>query len=238
HAEERLLEYQEQLRALASELSLAEARERRRIAGELHDGIGQSLALAQIKLDALRADKRAGVFAEQIAETRNIIDEAVADVRALTFDLTPPALYELGFVAAARSLCERLENEHGLVIGFSDDGRAKLVSEDVRVILFRALRETLINVIKHAGASHVEVSVARDNEHMHVDVADDGVGFDATQLASDGGVSGRFGLFNVQERLEHVGGRLQVESAPGHGTHVTLVAPLDGSEESVGEASG
>ena len=237
-AEERLLQYQEQLRALASQLSLAEERERRRIARDLHDGIGQNLALAQIKLDTVRAHQAAGAARKQLDEIRAIIDRATREARSLTYDLSPPALYELGFERAAQDLCQRFGQEHGLGVTFRDDGQPKPLSEHVRVILFRALRETLINVVKHAEASKVDVSVVAHNDDMRVDVRDDGVGFDTGAEDAGGAltapgsraVSG-FGLFSIHERLQHLGGRLDLESSPGAGTRVTLVAPLSAGED-------
>jgi signal transduction histidine kinase len=226
-AEERILEYQSHLKNLASQLTLAEERERRRIAGELHDQVSQSLALAKIKLDALRAGATSRRPDEVLSEASESLEKVIGDMRSLTFDLSCPVLYELGFEAAVSEwLEEQIEKEHGIKTEFEDDGQAKPLGDDVRVLLFRDVRELLINAVKHAHANKIKVSIRKAGEQMEVCVEDDGVGFDPAEAAAMAVRRGELGLFSIRERLEGFGGCVEIESAPGRGCRATIRAPL------------
>jgi len=226
-AEEKLLIYQEQLRSLASELSLAEERMRRRIATNVHDNIGQNLGISKIKLESLRQSVSSPDVAESLNEIGELIGQTIESSRSLTFELSPPVLYELGFEPAVEWLVRHTRRRHGLSTDFKSDGRPKPLDHDVRVLLFQAVRELLVNVVKHAKATSVTVSTRRVGDKIQVSVADDGVGFDISELSSQGYKTGGFGLFNIRERLGQIGGRLNVESKPGLGTKVTLVAQIN-----------
>jgi len=224
-AGEKLLAYQEQLRSFASELALTEERERRRIATALHDTIGQTLALSRIKLAALR-ESLAGP--DHVAEVLKLIEQAIQNTRSLTIQLSPPVLYELGLEAAIEWLLEQAEQEHGLAAEFEDDGLPKPLDHDIQVLLFQAVRELLANIAKYAKADRVKVALARTHSALAITVEDDGVGFDTTGIGPQWGKTGGFGLFNISERLGHLGGSLKVKSEPGRGTRITLSAPLTG----------
>jgi len=229
---QRLGIYQERLRSLASELVLTEERERRRLAMDLHDSIAQSLALSKTKLDALRTQSHAADLPEAVDEVLEILKPAIRDARSLMFQLSPPLLYVMGLEAAVESLAEQAQEQHGLVTTFSDDEQPKPLGEDLRVLLFRAVRELLINVIKHSRASTARIRMRRDNGCIRIDVEDDGVGFSPAGENEDPlvGKSG-FGLFSIRERLQHLGGRLEIDSAPGRGSRITLTAKLQDTEE-------
>ncbi len=228
-AKGKLIEYQEQLKSLASQLTLTEEQERRRIATELHDNITQSLAMSKLKLDLVRDSKSSSSadLVEVLNETSKNIEHIIQEVRTLTFDLSSPILYELGFEAAvAEWLTERIEKEHYIATEFEDDGQPKPLDDDTRTVLFRDVRELLTNVVKHAQAKKVKVSIRKDHSRMHVIVEDDGRGFDPKEVAATAAKAGEFGLFSIRERLKQLGGNIEIESAAGHGTRVTLVAPL------------
>ncbi|MDB6039158.1 MAG: putative Response regulator/sensory box histidine kinase [Verrucomicrobiales bacterium] len=224
--ETKVLAYQEQLQSLASKLSLSEERERRRIATNLHDRIGQSLAFAILKLSALSQQEITDTQKESIREIRQLIEDAMGDTRSLTFELSPPVLYELGLVPAVEWLARKIQQDHGIETRFHDDGQPKPLDEDFRIVLFQAVRELLVNVVKHARASHAQVLVRRDGDALRVIIEDDGVGFDpaAKQSWSEG--SAGFGLFSTRERLDYLGGQVKIRSNPGEGTRITLLAPL------------
>jgi len=226
-AEEKLLIYQEQLRSLASELSLAEERMRRQIATDIHDNIGQNLGISKIKLESLRQSVSSPEVAESLNEIGELIGQTIESSRSLTFELSPPVLYELGFEPAVEWLVRNTRRRHGISADFKTDGRAKPLDHNVRVLLFQAVRELLVNVVKHAKATSVTVATRRVGDKIQVSVADDGVGFDISELSSKGYRTGGFGLFSIRERLGHIGGRLDVESKPGRGTKVTLVAQIN-----------
>jgi PAS domain S-box-containing protein len=216
-----------ELRSLASELSLAEERARRQMASDIHDHVSQKLAISKMKLESLAESVRSSKVAAALRETNDLIAQVIKSTRSLTFELSPPVLYELGFEAAVEWLTKQARQQHGLATEFTDDGRAKPLDDDIRVLLFQAVRELLVNVAKHAKAQNVEVSTKRLGDKIKVSVEDDGIGFDASSTSSRRYGSTGFGLFSIHERLGHIGGHLKVESEPGHGTRVSLVAPIN-----------
>jgi PAS domain S-box-containing protein len=220
------LHYQSQLRSLASELSLAEERERRRIATELHDNIVQTLAVSKIKLSALREVGSSVEFSEPLQNILELLNQAIQDTRSLTFELSPPILYELGFVPAVEWLAEKYEKQHNILTKVEDDRLLKPLDADVRIVLFQTVRELLNNVVKHARAKKVEICIKRMKSNIQVHVEDDGVGFDISETHLRMENSSGFGLFNIRERLDHLGGHFEIKSNKGQGTRVILHAPL------------
>jgi len=225
-AEEKLLVYHEKLRSLASELSLAEERQRRRVAMEVHDSISQNLAFVKMKLGTFRVSTASSPLAESMDEMLDLVDETIQNTRALISELGSPVLYELGFVPAVEWLTQQAQHQHGIALAFEDDGRPKPLSDDICVLLFQAVRELLFNIAKHAQACTAKVLITRDDNRVRVEVEDDGVGFDSADIGPSLDTTDRFGLFSIRVRLEPLGGHIQVDSKPGHGTRVTLVAPL------------
>lgn len=224
-AEKSLLRYQEQLRNLASQLSRAEEQERRRIAVGLHDQIGQPLSVIKMKLGRMQQGNSRD--ADSFHEIREILDRTIQETRSLTFELSPPILHELGLKAALEWLAEQFAGLHGLHCHLVDeDGEPKPVSGELRMVLFRSIRELLVNIVKHARTSHAWISMQREQGRLCIEVRDQGAGFHADEaMATRGG----FGLFNIRERLAHFGGGLAIDSAPGLGTAVVLYVPLSGN---------
>jgi PAS domain S-box-containing protein len=226
-AEQKLLDYQRQLKSLASELTLVEEHERRRIADELHDQISQSLVSSKIELDALRHSVSPRKSDQILKEVSDSLGKAIDDMRFLTFDLSFPILYELGFEAAVAAwLVDQIQEKHGIATEFEEDKQPKPLDDDVRVLVFRMVRELLFNVVKHAHAKKVKVSIRKLGNKMYVSVEDDGRGFDREKVAATAAKKGGFGLFSIRERLEQFGGHLEIESAPGCGTKAALIVPL------------
>jgi PAS domain S-box-containing protein len=223
--EEELVAHRKKLRSLASELSLAEERERRRIAAEVHDHIGQNLAFAKIQLTALRA-ACPKELRESIDQITKLVDKSIQDVRALVSEIGLPVLYELGFVPAVEWLTQRIGKRHGIALGFKDDAKSKPLSDELQVLLFQSVRELLVNVAKHAQAKEALVSVSADSGKIIVEVVDQGIGFDTARSGSCYDDTAGFGLFSVQERLEPFGGTIAVSSRRGRGTRATVSAPL------------
>jgi len=211
---------QGQLRAAASEAALAEERERRKLAIDLHDGLGQLLTVASIKLGMLRESIQDSALAPRLREVEAVIAEADQRASSLSFQLSPPVLHDVGLVAAAQWLAEDIELRFGLQVAVEDDGERLLLNEGTRSTLFRALRESLLNVAKHARADNARVRLWREDSFMKVTVEDEGVGFDPNADSSG------YGLLSIGERLNHLGGRMQIESAPGEGTRICLMAPI------------
>jgi PAS domain S-box-containing protein len=218
--EEQLKIYQVQLLDLALELTLTEERERRQIATGLHDLIGQPLALARIQLGQLAAEGGSDECRQLAGAVRKLVEEAIRHVRTLIFDLSPPILYDLGLEAALRSLAERFSAQHGIAVDFADDGQVKPLAEGMRVLLFQAVRELLVNVVKHARANRAKVSIGREGRQVRVVIEDDGAGFHPESGARSG-----FGLFSIRERLSHLGGSMEISAGSGCGTRVVLTVP-------------
>jgi len=229
-AEGRIRSYQQRLRSLASQLSLAEEQERRDIATALHDRVGQALAICKIKLGALRKSAFSTEFAEPLDEIHQFIEEIIRDTRSLTFELSSPILYQLGLEAALEWLTEQNQKRYGIPSEFKDDRQPKPLDDDVRILLFQAVRELLTNVAKHAQAQSVKVTMQRVGRNVQIGVEDDGVGFDPFPIGSHWSEIKGFGLFSIRERLNHLGGHFKITSKPGHGTQITLVAPLKREE--------
>jgi PAS domain S-box-containing protein len=225
-AETRLLANQEQLRSLASELSLAEARERKRIASDLHDRIGQALALAKIRLGALRS-RNGSLRNRQIEQTMALIDQTITEVRGLIFDLSSPLLYQVGLRAALEQLAEQLEEQHAVRIRVDGDLRSLPLDGDVPVMLFQAARELIVNALKHARARSIYVTLAEADGELRLGVSDDGAGFDTGEEIFRPGRRGGFGLFSIGERLRYLGGRVEIDSRPGRGTRISLALALE-----------
>jgi len=226
-AQKRLLAYQKRLRDLASEMSLTEERERKRLAIELHDQVTQNLILFKINLGELCKKDMPAELIKSLDEIYKHLDQIVGDMRSLTFDLGSPTLYELGLEAAVREyLHEEIQQKHGVKTEFNDDAQPKPLDEDVCALLYRAVRELLINVVKHAQAQCVKVSICTSSDKIHINIIDDGVGFRPPTEGLASGKTAGFGLFSIRERLSYFGGSVEIESKPGKGAQVTLIAPI------------
>jgi PAS domain S-box-containing protein len=221
-----LMEYHHQLRLMASELSLLQEEERRKMATYLHDTIGQALAVAKIKLKGVQEAVRSNGILDSMNEILELIEFAIQETRSLTFDLSPPILYELGFESAVEWLAEQIGEKQNLRITYENDRAEKPLGNDVRVVLFQTVRELLLNVVKHAEAKTVKISLCREGDNLRIDLRDDGIGFDTSEIFSCRSKNRGFGLFDIRERLRHLGGHVEVKSQAGFGTHVTLTATL------------
>jgi signal transduction histidine kinase len=207
------------LRRMASEVCLAEERERRQIAEHLHDHLGQGLALIKMRLQNLRGDAVFGGHGDALGELVSLSDQAIRYTRGLTFELSPPVLYELGLGPALDWLGEQTQRKHGLKVKVKDKLRTDLPVE-IRVMYWKSARELLHNVVKHAAAKKVEIRLEGRDGRVVLSVQDDGCGFDLEEARREAG--DRFGLFSIEERLHQLGGAVSVETEPGNGTTVWL----------------
>jgi len=229
----KIAEYQNELRSFASQLTLNEEKERQKFATYLHDQIGQELFAIKIKLELLKDSLSSDKDVKIISDISNSLIHTIDNTRSLTFDLSPPILYQFGLEAALEWLTEQIGEQYGIKVAFENDEQEKELSNDIKILLFQAIRELLTNVAKHAQAQNAKVSVQRDNSHMRVCVEDDGVGFTPPSESSPKESNQGFGLFSIKERLDHLGGQFDIESQPGRGTRATLLAPLKGMKESL-----
>lgn len=225
--ERRVAQRTEQLRALAADLEATEDRERRQIAHDLHDDLGQTLAAARIRLTSLCNDER-GEIRATANEVGVLIDRANEAIRSLASQLAPDVLHELGLAPALEWLGEEIERTFGLKVTVIDDGEPKPLAQEARSILYRAVRELLINVAKHAQTDSASVEVECVDERILIRVSDAGVGYDAAVVFA--GPRRGLGLISLHERLSLIGGTAEVRSAPGDGTVAVLTAPLEAAD--------
>jgi PAS domain S-box-containing protein len=223
--EQEIRDHQRQLASLTEQLLFAEERERRRLAVALHDSIGQSLAFSKRELGVLQKHVPAAA-AEAIEGVKNEIDEAIHQTRDLTFELSPATLHTFGLEAGIEELCDQFRRQEEFAVRFEATDEDKPLTDQVKVLLYRATRELLLNVVKHAEAKNVSVRVDRVDNQIRIRVADDGRGFDLSAIGEVAGERRGFGIFSIRERLTHVGGSFQIVSEPGKGTEATLIAPL------------
>jgi CheY-like chemotaxis protein len=232
---QELVSSQERLRTLATELNLAEQRERKRLATELHDHLQQMLVVGKI---AIGQGKRAavGIPACERAFQRvdGILSDALTYSRTLVAELCPPVLHEHGLVAGLKWLAEHMKHrqEQTVTVIAPEDHELHL-AEDQRVLLFQSIRELLINAAKHAGTGEATIVITERADQIQIEVRDRGQGFDLAAAAAaaagtpSGGISSKFGLFSIQERMRAIGGSFEIQSSPGLGTTATLMLPLE-----------
>lgn len=221
-----LLSYQEQLRSLAFQLSRAEENQRQQLATELHDNLGQMLALGKMKVNELQNKQSPVEAAPEADELNKILDDAITYTRQLTSDLKPPPSVENDLLASINWVAEKVA-EHGLRVTIdNDDSRSISLDREVRTTVIQGVRELLFNVIKHTSEKKAIVRLKRVEDQLMVTVEDKGEGFDfrLDELMSD--KEGKFGLFNILERIDLIGGRVDIETGWGHGTKATLYVPL------------
>ena len=206
------------LRAAAQAAVVAEERERRRLAADLHDDVSQLLSLAGMKLGMLRGRAAGDGGLEALRELTEIVTRARERTESLTFQLSPPILHDVGLGAAAEWLAEEMGRSYGLRVRVEREAELPL-DERIRVTLFRALRELLINVARHANTHEARVALRRDGGSLMVTVQDHGLGFDRAQIRAG------FGLLNIRERIEALGGRFELDTEVGRGTRAVMVVP-------------
>lgn len=223
-SEARVAAYEENLRQMAFDTVLAEERQRRRLAADLHDHVGQGLALALLRLTNLK-ESIPPERANDLKAGLEFISQALTDIRELTFELSPPVLYDLGLPAALGWLGEKLQDQHQLQVSVEFDQPFPRINDETAGILFRATRELLTNVVKHAKTSQASVSLHHDDSSLTVTVEDPGAGFDASRLKSDEATAS-FGLFSVREQMKRLGGSLEITSTPGAPTKISMRIPL------------
>ena len=223
-----------QLSRLASDLTLAEQHAREQLAKTLHDGLQQLLVSAVLNLErhVTWETQRGDAPDERLVRAKAHLDQAIAAARSLSLDLFPPALHGSGLPAALTWLAQWTRNQYGVVVQVSADPRANSDRKDIRTLLFESVRELLFNAVKHAHVDRVTIDLSLDQDDMLcITVADRGIGFDPSKLV-EREKAGRmgWGLFSVRERLTLLGGRFDVESAPGQGTRFRLIAPRGEAE--------
>jgi signal transduction histidine kinase len=228
-ARQRIEEDQARLRRLATELSLAEARERREIAVALHDDIIQEFAFIKLRIAQFRGDAVFLGFERSLEDILALLERAIRQTRMLTFELSPPVLYDLGLAAALEWLADRYRQRQKLQVELDLRlDRPERLPEALRVTVYKCVQELLTNVVKYAGVDRTRLRAWRDDSSLLLELSDDGKGFDPDRLTWSPGDHHGFGLFSIRERLRSLGGEMTVRSSPGAGTTVRLALPVEG----------
>ena len=222
-----LQQSQARLRALATDLNLAGQRERQRLAGELHEHLAQLLVVGRFKL--VQAQRLAGVIphcADLIAQAEEVLNTSLTYTRTLAADLCPPVLHEFGLQGALQWLANQMRRQDMVVAVELADEEDLGLSEDQAVLLFQSVRELLMNASKHAATGEAWVKLFRANGNLHIQVRDEGVGFESVEANGINSSPPKFGLFSIRERMKALGGVLDIQSSPGVGTTATMRIPL------------
>jgi PAS domain S-box-containing protein len=215
-----------QLRALAAELVHAEERERKRLAQAMHDDLQQLLVGAKFCAETLAGSVQKTSLKDAVHRLIQFLSDAIESARSLTFDLNPPILHGAGLAQSLDYLREQMKAKHGLIVNVRADEQAEPEADDIKVLLFQSARELLFNVVKHARIKTADLETRRFKEDfIQITVSDSGVGFDPKKCFKEGSRYG-FGLFNIRERLDLIGGQLDIHSIPGSGSRCTITVPI------------
>src|SRR6476620_3143319 len=230
----KLAESNEQLRremakreALRRKLLHAQEEERRRIARELHDQMGQNLTALNVGLKSLLDRQSRSVLGSRVQRLQELASQTARDLHRVAVELRPAALDELGLVKAIRALIETWSARYRIDVDFeAGQYKAAGISSEIETTLYRIIQEALNNVSKHSGATRVALILRRTEEQVQAIIEDDGRGFDARVTSQSRNGSGRLGLLGIQERLGIVGGNFKIESAPQHGATLFVRIPI------------
>lgn len=218
--------YQKKLKKMNIEITIAEEKERRRIAENLHDSLGQTLSLAYMKLSSLMVNGFSDKEKKIIEDTSSLLDKAIWESRNLTYDLSPPILYELGLVPAFKWKLEQIEEKHPIKTRLVGERQTVHIEKEFEIFLYRIVCELLTNVTKHANATLVEISIKKNEKEYLISVQDNGVGFKSKTLIPKSTTKGGFGLLSISERLESMKGRFTIVGKENSGTVATVAVPF------------
>jgi signal transduction histidine kinase len=215
------LDYQARLRALAAEISLAEERERHRLATELHEHVGQILAVAQIKLGGLAVEVKSPAGLVALQEARDHVERSIRYIRSLTGELSPPVLYDLGFAPAVVWLARQIRDQQGIEVELRQHPIAWPPCDDSQILLFIILRDLLTYVARETRPQVIKILMQTEGKILSLQVEHDGAG-----VADTGSDPPGFALFSIRERLDRIGGTMAVQAASGRSTVIALRVPL------------
>jgi PAS domain S-box-containing protein len=225
-AENKLLEYQEKLKRLSIRLSMAEEDQRRSMASHLHETIGQELFVMQLQLKTFEKSIDNPSFLLPLGKIKEQLLKIIKETKALTFDLSPPVLYDLGLEEALKTLSETIASKYNIRVQTYFDGEMDTIKDEIKAILYRNVKELIHNSVKHANAKTITIRLKNSQNRLYIGFRDDGIGFDAANYKSKKSPNDGFGLFDIKEKLNYLGGHLTIESTASLGTSVTMEVPL------------
>ncbi|MBN2124887.1 MAG: PAS domain S-box protein, partial [Deltaproteobacteria bacterium] len=231
--EEALRESEKELRMLSSQLLSAEEKERKRIAREIHDSIGQSMGAIKFSVENVLSQAKhsplPGPVAESLQNLIPMLQKAIEEVRRIVMDLRPSTLDDLGILPTISWFCREFQNIYkDIAIEREADIGEGDIPDSLKTVLFRVMQEALNNIAKHSGADRIQLALRRTGDRIEMDIRDNGTGFDPAGRASGKDSRRGFGLAGMRERAELSGGVFALESSPGKGTRVKVSWPLTG----------
>lgn len=221
----QIRQYQKQLKKLNIDITQVEERERRRIAENLHDSLGQTLSLAYLKLSSLDNEQFQTDTRKKIVEIFNLLNKAINESRVLTNDLSPPILYELGLLSTFKWRLEQFEQLHNIHTQLIGENVNLNLKNEVAIFIYRIVNELLQNILKHARATEIILEISQKNNKYIISVKDNGVGFNVENQRS-GKIHDGFGLLSIKERLGSFKGNFYIKSELGIGTTATVEIPV------------
>lgn len=225
-AEKKIREYQKSLQNLTTEISLIEEQQRKEIAANIHDHLSQSLVISKMKLSDLYKNTNLADYQKELEAIIGHISQALENSRRITYDLSPPVLYELGLIETIYWLADKLKEEHQLQVNFSTEYDAVELSDSELIIIYRSIQEIINNAIKYAQASQINIYLKKKSKGMEIKISDNGKGFDVRELKMVNQTNTGFGLFAVRERIQNLKGTFSIISKEGFGTKVKIYIPL------------
>ena len=225
-AEKKIREYQKSLQNLTTEISLLEEQHRKEIAANIHDHLSQSLVISKMKLSDLHKNNDLFAYHKELETIIGHVSQALENSRRITYDLSPPVLYELGLIETMYWLADKIKEEHQIQVNFSAEYDEIELSDSELIIIYRSIQEIINNAIKYARASQINIDLKRKTKGMEIDIADNGNGFDIKELNIVKQSNTGFGLFAVKERIQNFKGTFTINSKKGVGTEVKIYIPL------------
>ena len=225
-ARENILNYQTDLKSLTNELIIAEERAKRRLAVTLHDKLGQYLALANFKTNELSKLTTNSDNKKIIGEITSFIDDAIKESRDITYELSPPVLYEMGLIPAISWKLDEIEKNNKIKTSLIDQSKSYEFEKREQIVIYRGISELLLNVLKHSKSDSVNISFRRLTNVYRITVTDTGIGFDLEKMKEKAVSEKKFGLFSIIERIKYIGGEVNIDSIPNRGTKVVIDIPI------------
>jgi PAS domain S-box-containing protein len=218
--------YRDALKQLTTEITLLEEKQRREIAANIHDHLSQSLVLSNMQISTLQKKTKDEKLLEGLQHIEKHIAEALEFSRKITYDLSPPILYEMGIAATIQLMVQKIQDESDIQIDFRSEVNDIELPEQTLALLYRAVKEIIFNALKHADAGKLKVHFRSADKGLDIQISDNGKGFDINQVEAPRTVQKGYGLFAVRERVQNLGGDLAIVSAIGSGTEVRIRVPV------------
>lgn len=233
-AEESLRSAHAQMQTLSRQLMQVQERERRQLAHDLHDEIGQAVTAIKMNLQTMQRVADTSNIQDTLNDSLGILDKILQRVRDLSLDLRPSLLDDLGLVPAVRWYVERQAMRAGLVAEVKAENVPQDLEPDMAVACFRIVQESITNILRHAKATKIHVTLGQEEHSLDLCIKDDGIGMSAREMPGTAAVRSTLGLLGMQERAQALGGRITIQSLPGQGTEIRVRIPLRSHEAAEG----